>query len=206
MNATDQALVEDNHRRYLARKVLYLQHGYDIDAERAFVIDKAQPVAGNILEAGTGKGYFSLALAQRGSRFTSVDISPTEQQFARLNLGYHGLEELARVDIADGESLPYEDQRFDFVFPVNLVHHLASASKVFAELIRVLAPAGKLVVSDMNQHGLAVLDKIHALDGNLHHVGPDTLSDVHNLLQERGFKVKFHAGHHQDTLIAGREV
>lgn len=206
LNSADFNIVEENHRRYLQRKALYLRYGYDIDAERAVVIDKAGRLSGNILEAGTGKGHFSLALAQRGYRFTTFDISPTEQQFARLNLRYHGLEEQVCFDIADGEALPYQDQQFDCIFSVNLVHHLESVGQVFAELIRVLTPTGKLVVSDMNATGLAMLDKIHALDGDKHHVGPETLSDVVDFLHSRDFEVVSHAGTHQDVLLAQRKT
>ena len=203
MNVEDK--VKENHRRYLARKSIYLKYGYDIDAERAFVIEKAQPVSGRILEAGSGKGHFTLALAQRGFHFTSFDISETEQAFARLNLQYHGLEQLVSFDIADGEALPYADHSFDFVFSVNLVHHLSNTRKVLEELIRVLAPDGKLVVSDINQRGLAIVDKVQALDGKAHQVGRDTLSDVQTMLLQRGFEVAFHAGSNQDTLLAWRE-
>ena len=205
INSADLNVVEENRRRYLARKALFLQYGYDIDAERADVIDKAGKLAGNILEAGTGKGHFSLALALRGYRFTTFDISPTEQQFARLNLRYHGLEEQVCFDIADGEALPYQDKHFDCIFSVNLVHHLDDVGKVFAELIRVLTPTGKLVVSDMNATGLALLDKIHALEGDKHPVGPENLSDVADFLHSQDFEVAFYAGNNQDVLVAQRK-
>lgn len=67
------------------------------------MIEKAQPLSGRILEAGSGKGHFTLALAQEGFHFTSFDISETEQAFARLNLQYHSFEQQVSLDIADGE-------------------------------------------------------------------------------------------------------
>jgi len=33
--------VLENHKRYLERKALYKSFGYDVDKERAFVIEKA---------------------------------------------------------------------------------------------------------------------------------------------------------------------
>ena len=57
MQISENELVE-NHKRFLERIELYRQHGYDFDLERSFVIEKALPISGNILEAGTGKGYF----------------------------------------------------------------------------------------------------------------------------------------------------
>ena len=100
--------VRENHDQYLERKALYYQFGYDIDKERAFIIEKARPISGRILEAGTGKGYFALALANEGFHFTSFDISESEQKYARLNLMYYGLEQQVHLDIASAKSLPYK--------------------------------------------------------------------------------------------------
>ncbi len=196
--------VLENHIRYLERKALYQRFGYDIDKERAFIIEKARPISGKILEAGTGKGYFTLALVQEGFCFTSFDISLAEQKYARLNLMYYGLEQQVRFDIANAERLVYEDGFFDVIFAVNMVHHLSSARKVCDELIRALAPSGKMVLSDFNIHGLAIMDEIHALEGRRHEVGACTLNDMKALLIERGFKVEQHHGVNQDMLIAYR--
>jgi ubiquinone/menaquinone biosynthesis C-methylase UbiE len=203
MTAVENEVLE-NYERYMARKALYREYGYDVEEERAFIIEKAHPISGAILEAGTGKGYFTLALAQKGFNFTSFDISEAEQKYARLNLIYQDREQQVRFDVADAESLAYEDCCFDVIFAVNLVHHLSCTRKVFDELIRVLTPSGKLVVSDLNRQGLVIMDKIHGLDRGQHHVGADTLSDVGEMLVERGFEVKLHAGVNQDTLIARR--
>ena len=51
---------------------------------RKFIFDKSQPIFGDILEVGTGKGHFALILAQEGCYFTSVDISEEEQKFANF--------------------------------------------------------------------------------------------------------------------------
>jgi 2-polyprenyl-3-methyl-5-hydroxy-6-metoxy-1,4-benzoquinol methylase len=193
-----------NHEIYLQRKALQRRFGYDVDQESVFVIEKGRPVSGRILEAGTGKGYFALSLAQAGSEFTSFDISEAEQKYALLNLMYYGLEQRVHRDIANAESLPYEQGRFDVIFTVNMIHHLSCAGKVCDEFIRVLSPSGKIVISDLNVHGLAVMDRIHALDGNRHEVGPETLSDVKNLLFGCGCDVEKHSGANQDTLVAYR--
>ena len=75
--------VLENHKLYLERKKLYQNHGLNIDKERQFVLDKAEPLFGDILEVGTGKGYFTLILAGEGYKFTSDDVSKEEQGIAR---------------------------------------------------------------------------------------------------------------------------
>ncbi|HON58302.1 MAG TPA: class I SAM-dependent methyltransferase [Smithella sp.] len=196
-----QAVI-NNHRRYLERTALYKTFGYDIEKERSFIIEKAQPVIGNILEAGTGKGYFTLALARAGYHFFSFDISAEEQRYALLNLMYYNLQQQVTFGIADVESMPCNDGFFDVIFAVNMIHHLSSVRRACAELVRILSPHGKIVLSDFNADGLAILDKIHALEGRKHEVNSGTMIDAKNVLTERGLHMEEHHRPTQDVLIA----
>jgi 2-polyprenyl-3-methyl-5-hydroxy-6-metoxy-1,4-benzoquinol methylase len=196
--------VIENHKRYVDRKALYQRFGYDLEKERAFIIEKARPISGRILEAGTGKGHFTLALAREGWGFTTFDMSETEQVFAKLNLKYYRLDRQVDFAIANGESLGYEDGCFDVIFSVNMIHHLSSAYKVFAELGRVLAPDGKMVLSDFNPMGFAIVEKIHSLEGKRHEVSATTLEDIERYLIDRKFIPERHQSAYQDTLIAYR--
>jgi len=194
----------ENHQRYLERVSLYRQFGYDVDQERNFIIEKLQPIAGKILEAGTGKGYFTLALARAGYKFFTLDISTAEQRFAMLNLMYHGLQQQVTFLVADVESIPCHDGFFDVIFTVNMVHHLPSVYKVCDEFVRILAPDGKIVLSDFNEKGLAILDKIHESEGRRHDVSGSTLADVKTILDRHGFTIKEYQSELQDMLVAGR--
>jgi len=206
MNAQDamQKEVNENHGRYLARKAFNRKFGYDVEQESAFIIEKARPIWGKILEAGTGKGYFALALAREGFHFTSFDISGAAQKYALLNLMYYGMEKQVHLDIANAESLPYQDGSFDIIFSMNMIHHLSAAHRVCDEFTRVLALQGKMVLSDFNKQGLAVMEKIHAAEGRTHQAGPVSLVDMERLLKEHGFHTRFHRGDNQDVLLAAR--
>jgi 2-polyprenyl-3-methyl-5-hydroxy-6-metoxy-1,4-benzoquinol methylase len=193
-----------NHEQYVSRKALYQKYGYDVDSERAFVIEKAGHVSGRILEAGTGKGHFTLALARKGHHFVSFDLSPDEQRCAFLNLKYYGLENKVQLDIANAETLSYAEGTFDVIFSVNMIHHLSSGHKACSELIRVLTPTGRIIVSDFNKNGLAIIDAIHVFEGRKHEVGPVTLDGFCNLLMAHDYVVENHPGVNQDTLIAYR--
>ena len=198
--------VIENHQRYLERVALYQKYGYDIEGERSFIIEKACPFSGNILEAGTGKGYFSLALARLGFHFTSFDISDSEQQYARLNLAYYGLTNYVCFDVANAECLPYQDGLFEVIFAVNIIHELPSVHKVCDELLRVLSPTGKIVLSDFNASGLALVDKIHALEGRRHELNGGTLAETKTVLTEYGMKVEEYHDTYQDVLVASRII
>jgi len=127
-----------NHKRYLERITFYKSFGYDIEKERIFILEKARPLYGNILEVGTGKGYFTLELAKEGYIFTSVDISAEEQEIAKLNVRYFGLEKVVDFKIENAENLSFKDASFDIIFSINTIHHLINPYKVIDELTRIL--------------------------------------------------------------------
>ena len=199
----DKEVIE-NHKVYLKRNKLYKGFGYDIDKERDFILREAMPLSGNILEAGTGKGHFALALAKRGYSFVTFDISEEEQRFAKLNITYYDLEKQVDFRIENGERTSFAEASFDVVFSVNVLHHLANPYQVIDELIRVLAPGGKLVIGDFSKKGFSVMDKIHALDGKTHEAGKASLLDVEKYLSNKGFSIKKAKSVYQHVVVATR--
>jgi len=194
------------YQKYLERKELYIGFGYDIDRERCFVLEQAKPLYGRILEAGTGKGHFAIALAKEGHSFVAFDISPEELHFARLNLAYFGLDKCADFRIEDAEHTSFSDRSFDIVFSVNTLHHLRNPYKVIDELTRILSQKGKLVLSDFTEEGFAVIGKIHALEGRTHEVNKITILEIKSHLEQKGFSIKTTNSVHQHVLIAEKEL
>jgi len=201
----DKEVIE-NHRKFLERRALYSSLGYDVDKERAFILEKAKPICGNILEAGTGKGHFALELAKAGYSFTTFDISETEQSVAKLSLRYVGFDKQVDFRIENGEALSFKDKSFDVVFSVKTLHHLTNPYKVIEELLRVLSFEGKLILSDFTEEGLVLMDKIHASEGNKHEVGKTTLSDIEEYLAGKGFRTHKASSKYQDVLIASHQL
>lgn len=157
--------IVENHKKYLERIELFKSFGYDIWKERDLIIEKSLPLDGMILEVGTGKGHFAIALAQKGYHFTCVDISEEEQKYARMNVEYFGLQEHIDFKIANAEQLNFEDRSFDAVFAINMVHHLSNPHKVVDEIARVIKRTGKIIVSDFSRKGLDLVSKVHKSGG-----------------------------------------
>lgn len=195
----------ENHKKYLERQALFKSFGYDVDKERDFILGQAKPVCGRILEAGTGKGHFALALAKAGHSFVTFDISVDEQRFARLNIAYFGFEKQVDFRIENGEHTSFADGSFDTVFSVNVLHHLCNPYQVTDELIRILSPKGKVVLADFTEEGFSVMDKIHGLEGKTHEVGKVSLSEAEEYLIKKGFSVKKAKSVYQCVLVAGRD-
>ena len=205
MDEVDKEVL-DNHQKYLERKALYKSFGCDIDEERKFILEKAQPLYGDILEAGTGKGHFTLALAKESCQFTTFDISEEEQKFARLNLKYFGLDHLVDFRIENGECSSFKDKSFDIIFSINTFHHLENPYKVLDELIRLLSFEGKLILSDFTEEGMSLVDKIHAMEGKKHAVSKTTLADIERYLKEKGFNIDKANSKFQEVLIAYHQL
>ncbi len=184
------------------RKELQAQYGYDLDRERLAVIEAAQPLNGRLLEAGTGRGHLALNLARLGYRLVSFDQSAEQLEFARQNLEAHGLAGLVEFRQEDGENLSFADNSFDIIFAVNLVHHLKNPYRVLDELRRVLAPSGKLVISDFNERGLAMMAEIHRQEGDEHEVSSVRLEAVEAYLQAKGMNIKKSSTDFEIILVA----
>lgn len=194
----------ENHRRYLERKKLYIRFGYDIDKERDFILEQARPFCGKILEVGTGKGHFAMALAKQGYSFVALDMSQEELQLAKLNLAHFGFEQYADFRIGDAEHTSFADGSFDTIFSVNTLHHLHNPYKVIDELTRILTRKGRLVLSDFTEEGFAVVDKIHVMEGKTHQVSQTTLFDIESYLAGKSFSIKTTKSVHQRVLVAGK--
>ena len=198
--------VLENYKRYIERKKLYQSFGFDIDRERKFVLERAEPVFGDILEVGTGKGHFTLTLAKEGYRFISVDISEKEQKIAKLNLKYFGLENFVDFKTENAENLSFEDSSFDIIFSINTIHHLSRPIKVIDELIRIVTFEGKIIMSDFTKEGLEIIAKIHTSEGRIHEVGRMATSDISSYLESKGFNIQKHKSRFQDVFIVHRQI
>ena len=191
-------------RRYLDKVAFYKKFGYDVEKEREFIIAKARPFGGRILEVGTGKGAFALALAKKGYFLTSIDISKEFQDAASGILSYLGLNKQVELTIADAQDLPFARGVFDTVFSVNFLHHLSSAERALKEMARVLSSQGKIVISDFNEAGLALLDKIYASKNDTHHAYRGNMEKAKHYLAGEGFNVSWYENYTHNVIVARR--
>lgn len=112
--------------------------------ERPAMIELAGNVDGRrILDAGCGSGPLSAALRDGGAIVTGFDSSAAMVELARRRLGAD-----AALSVGDlGQPLPYADGAFDDVVASLVLHYLRDWTEPLAELRRVLAPGGRLILS-----------------------------------------------------------
>lgn len=96
-----------------------------------------------ILDVGCGNGKY-LSLRSNDCTIFGCDTSAALVEIAQLN------HPKATICLASGLSLPYEDASFDAVVSVAVIHHLPlfeERSKFVDELLRVLKPGGRLLIT-----------------------------------------------------------
>jgi SAM-dependent methyltransferase len=126
---------------YVAETESNLINGY---YARPAILDLAGDVAGRrILDAGCGAGPLAAVLRDRGAVVTGLDSSAKMLELARARLG-----EDADVHLGDlDRPLPFADGAFDDVVACLVLHYLEDWTAPLAELRRVLAPGGRLIVA-----------------------------------------------------------
>jgi SAM-dependent methyltransferase len=95
------------------------------------------------LDVGTGAGVLALALAPLVRTVVGLDVVPELLEAARRNAPQN-----ATFVEGDATSLPFDDGYFDLAATRRTLHHMRRPELAIAELARVTAPGGRIVVED----------------------------------------------------------
>jgi ubiquinone/menaquinone biosynthesis C-methylase UbiE len=107
-----------------------------------------------VADIGSGTGFLAAGLAPLVKRVYVVDGSPAMLEVAKKNLG-----DFSNIEYheADGASLPFPEDSLDAVFANMYLHHTTDPLAAIREMVRVLRPGGRLVITDMDAHDYAWL-------------------------------------------------
>lgn len=101
-----------------------------------------------VLDAACGEGYGSAYLARFASDVVGIDID--EPTIVEARARYVGSGNLL-FDVGDVRRLPYDDGSFDIVVCFETIEHVAEPAVLLREVVRVLRPRGRLIVSTPNR-------------------------------------------------------
>jgi len=132
------------YAEFLANWDIHFYSKY-IDALASATPLKSQAVLASdsrILDVGCGVGQVVLKLKERGYSAHGVDVSLAN--IARASS--HSPE----CVIYNGRHLPFEDEFFDSAGALNVLEHVEEPENFLMELVRVIRPGGRLVISSPN--------------------------------------------------------
>jgi ubiquinone/menaquinone biosynthesis C-methylase UbiE len=116
--------------------------------------DMLSPSPGDcVLDLGCGGGAFSRLLVEEvgsGGQVVGVDVSENAIALAQT-LSTALTPELLTYRVADGHSLPFEDEAFDSVACISVLEFCEDPALVLYEAYRVLRPGGRLLVVNSDE-------------------------------------------------------
>jgi SAM-dependent methyltransferase len=113
------------HPYYFIRKGLYKK-----------IAQYANFLSGDLLDFGCGSKPY-MPLFKHCTSYTGVDFE---------NVGHSHKNE--HIDVFyDGKKLPFADNKFDSIFSSEVFEHLFNLPEILLELIRVLKPGGRLLIT-----------------------------------------------------------
>ena len=102
----------------------------------------------SVLDVACGPGIVAAALAPSARSVTGIDLTPEMVELARERCARAGLANTT-FEVGDVTDLPYPDGEFSKVVCRYALHHVRDPAAVVAEMARVCAPGGRVVVVDM---------------------------------------------------------
>ncbi len=139
-----------------------------------------------LLDVGCGTGFLLHRLSQTApdARLSGVDPVPAMLSVARRRLSPD-----IQLQAAWVEHLPFESGTVDVVLSCNMFHYVRDPAAALREIMRVLAPGGRLVLTDWCDDYLACrICDLYLRLFNRAHVKMYNRGECLRLLHDAGFK------------------
>jgi SAM-dependent methyltransferase len=157
------ARYDDTARGFVGPDYPYPVRMRDWELARVLEAARAVPAGSSILDTGSFNTYLPLVLAAQGYRLTASDLmwSRMRKSFERQlrlapakateapYLTWMGVYRRARVPVRnlDLTRLSCPDAAFDCVVALSVIEHIPAVETALAEMYRVLAPGGRLLIT-----------------------------------------------------------
>ncbi|BBY63018.1 class I SAM-dependent methyltransferase [Mycolicibacterium helvum] len=101
-----------------------------------------------VLDIGCGNGKYSVLLALKGATAYGFDLSPVGVERAKALAEVNGVADRCHFSVQNAQKMDYPDGHFDIVLLHEVLHHAIKYPNVKSEVMRVLKPGGKLVITE----------------------------------------------------------
>jgi SAM-dependent methyltransferase len=113
---------------------------------KRYVFASAYCEGKNVLDAACGVGYGSAELARVATGVVGVDVDAETVDYARERYA----DDNVRFETMDVAALQFEAGSFDVVVSFETIEHVADGDAFLGEVVRVLRPSGRFIVSTPN--------------------------------------------------------
>jgi SAM-dependent methyltransferase len=177
-------------------------------ARREAVADFLHRSAGGLRDDRVVNGVAALA----PDASSMLDIGASDGRVAARVAGRLGIADVYGADVQlqpdpaipvveyDGCSLPFDDDRFDLVTIVDVLHHADDPTAVVRDALRVLTPGGAIVVKDHLRLGSWSSMVLYAMD-TASNFGVHTRAGGRYLSVDQWVQVANDAGGRIDTMV-----
>lgn len=142
-------MAKKRHRTGLSHCPERIDEYYDILRKYSSVKDK------DVLELGPGM-TFDIVLRAKNDGAARAVIADIEPYLSEQQLSEYGIE----YKIYDGDTLPFPDNSFDYVWSTSVYEHVRKPERVVSETYRILRPGGRVV------HLIDLVDHFSYTDDN----------------------------------------
>jgi len=127
------------------------------------IIENSRKDKISVLELGCGEGEFSNIFSQK-VKYSGVDVSEFAIESAQKK-NISGSGKFFLID-SDSRMLPFDDNKFDFVFGVYSLEHFKFPKEMLNEAVRVLTHGGHLILLAPNlEFPLSYINAVRHKDG-----------------------------------------
>ena len=112
----------------------------------------------SVLDVGAGTGFLTEGAAKIAQSVIALDFSEAMMGEARAKLSGRNVE----FKIGNVEQIPLPDRSVNAVIGNMILHHCLIPEIAIKDMARVLAPGGRLALSDLQQHNYEFLREEHA--------------------------------------------
>lgn len=99
------------------------------------------------LDAGCGQGWYIKEMMEKGYQMYGFDYSKNQVLYAIQNTNNKNIIQSSIL------STPFSEHQFDFIYTINVLHHLKSEEEqklALQELYRILKIGGRLIIHEIN--------------------------------------------------------